>query len=450
MSSLAGYRDNGVIESWLYFSSTLSGVVLALAALRVYVARSVVRRWSKDDTFMLLALSIAFVCGIVQALGAKFAKDVMTGRQQIGNVLYYGKLHGMVGIPTYALATALAKCAIVFYLVRLAVSREIRVVAYAAIVLTVAQCLAVSVGAVACSASLNDMASLVFSQSNPEGYPACAGASVVWVTTAYINSFTDLILLVLPLWILQPLRARWEKKLAITGVLMGGGFVFGVSIYRAYQALGLSRQGDIYNQWTMTTLWCIIELLFGLICACLPAAKALYNHIRNPDRSGRSGHSLRTVRLRTLTQPATTGFPSDIAHGGGGVVRLGSLDGTTAAYTEAYTASAATAIDTITTTTTSTTITTTKIAKHSPWHCSDVALTPPGRARVLAENGCSACGGECGGCEASCLGSARLSLSITVEEESALQHDAMWDGESANEPRPFAVTPNQTISETRW
>lgn len=84
------------------------------------------------------------------------------------------------------------------------------------------------------------------------------------------------------------------------------------------------------------------------------------------------------------------------------------------------------------------------------WRCSDGILIPPGRARVLAEEGCSACDRECGEYEASCLGSARLrlSLSTTGEEESAMQHDATRGGEGANGPRLFAVASNKSGKET--
>lgn len=95
--------------------------------------------------------------------------------------------------------------------------------AYAAMALGISQCLASSVNSIACSASLTDTIGPGLSESDPKEYPACAKSNLMWLITAFINSLTDLILLVLPLWILRPLRARWEKKLATTGVLMGGG-----------------------------------------------------------------------------------------------------------------------------------------------------------------------------------------------------------------------------------
>ncbi|KAL8389080.1 hypothetical protein RB595_008803 [Gaeumannomyces hyphopodioides] len=418
------FGDDEVLQAWMGFSLSLSAVALVLVVLRVYVARFVLQKWGKDDVLIFLALFLAFVCGVAQFIEARFLQDMFRGRQSITTgFVPFIKLQGMAAVPSYALSTALAKCAICFYFLRLTISRGVRIIAYATMALAVGQCLAVSMNTIACTASLNSITSLLLSQANPEGYEACAKASLVWVTTAFINSFTDLVLLVLPLWILQPLRAPWRKKLAIMGVLMGGGFVFGVSVYRAYQAFNLFQQGSIYIEWTTTALWCVVELFFGLLCACLPATKALYNHFWNTKRSGTSRPlKLRTLKLRTLTQAALGALPSRGALGGGDVVRLDSSDPTTAAYkAENFTASTATAVDT----TTSTTL------EGSDRRCSDDTPPPPARAHVAAEKSRSACGGECGESDAAlcvCSSSSRLSRTTTFDEVSLGEHGGLWGG----------------------
>lgn len=424
MASMMGIGDLGVLRAWLGFSVALSAVALVLAVLRACVAKFVVRVWSKDDVFMLSALFFAFADGIVQAMEARFAQDILKGRQPIANVVPYLKLQGYVAVPVYALSTVLAKFAICFYFLRLTISREVRIVAYAIMVLTVGQCLTLVVNTVTCATTINTIIGVLSLQTDIEKYETCARTSLVWVITAFINSFTDLVLLLLPFWILQPLRARWGKKLAIMGVLMGGGFVFGVSIFRAYQAFRLFRQNILYSEWPATALWCVVELFFGLICACLPAAKALYSHSWNAKRSGSSSRplKLRTLKLRTLTQTTSGAFPSQGALGGGGAVRLDSSDPTTAAYKAAnLTASTATA----TGTTTSTTL------KGRDHRCSDDIPYSPVRAHVAAEKIRIACGGECGESDAAlcvCSGLSRLSRATTVEKEPLGEHDDMWSG----------------------
>ncbi len=45
------------------------------------------------------------------------------------------------------------------------------------------------------------------------GFLACSG----------LNVFTDAVLLLLPIWILHPLRIGFSQKVLVTGVLMAGG-----------------------------------------------------------------------------------------------------------------------------------------------------------------------------------------------------------------------------------
>ncbi|KAL8362862.1 hypothetical protein RB601_008893 [Gaeumannomyces tritici] len=249
---------------------------------------------------------------------ARLTQDIFSGRQTLQTIFLYAQLQAMLAVPAYALSTVLTKCAICVYFFRLTISREVRIIAYATMALAAGQCLTLSVNTITCAASTKNLSSTLFAQSDPDGYPACAKTSLVWVITAFVNSFTDLVLLVLPLWILQPLRAPWRKKLVVMGVLMGGGFVLA-----------------IYSEWTSAALWCNVELLFGLICACLPAAKAPFNHVQ---KAKRSSTSFRQIKLRTLTQPAPGALPSQGALGGGGVVRLGSSDPTTAYKESNFTA----------------------------------------------------------------------------------------------------------------
>ncbi|KAL8357148.1 hypothetical protein RB598_002124 [Gaeumannomyces tritici] len=190
----------------------------------------------------------------------------------------------MLAVPAYALSTVLTKCAICVYFFRLTISREVRIIAYATMALAAGQCLTLSVNTITCAASTKNLST---------------------------------------------------EELVVMGVLMGGGFVFGVSVYRAYQAFHLFRLGSIYSEWTSAALWCNVELLFGLIRACLPAAKALFNHAQ---KAKRSGTSLRQIKLCTLTQPEPGALPSQGALGGGGVVRLGSSDPTTAYKESNFTA----------------------------------------------------------------------------------------------------------------
>ena len=56
------------------------------------------------------------------------------------------------------------------------------------------------------------------------GLPGHCGNVGVWfLVIAVLNTATDFAILLLPIWILKPLRVPLRQKLAICGVIMAGG-----------------------------------------------------------------------------------------------------------------------------------------------------------------------------------------------------------------------------------
>jgi hypothetical protein len=51
----------------------------------------------------------------------------------------------------------------------------------------------------------------------------CQDTGKAYISTSALNVATDIIILLLPIWLLWPLRVRPMQKLAVTVVLMAGG-----------------------------------------------------------------------------------------------------------------------------------------------------------------------------------------------------------------------------------
>ena len=51
----------------------------------------------------------------------------------------------------------------------------------------------------------------------------CLDSYAAFLAAAVMNSVTDVVLLLLPIWLLWPLRVRLRKKIAVGLVLMPGG-----------------------------------------------------------------------------------------------------------------------------------------------------------------------------------------------------------------------------------
>ena len=58
-------------------------------------------------------------------------------------------------------------------------------------------------------------------------YAAFLGAAV-------INSVTDVVILLLPVWLLRPLRVKMSQKIAVGFVLMAGGLYAPLSLHSAF------------------------------------------------------------------------------------------------------------------------------------------------------------------------------------------------------------------------
>ncbi|KAH9436115.1 hypothetical protein MCOR02_005024 [Pyricularia oryzae] len=209
--------------------------------------------------------------------------EVMSGATSLVNCLYLSKLNGLVSMPAYCIATGLAKASVILYLLNFTTTaspRAIRIIAYATLVLSIIQCLILAGGTMACAASLRGLLDLF--GTGISDLPTCTRLGEIWVSTAMINSFTDLVILLLPVWILRPLQVGRAKKIGVLAILMAGGFVFGVSVYRAYKSFEaftmLSKDVSLWS-FSDTAMWCVVELWAGIVCACLPALRPFCRHM---------------------------------------------------------------------------------------------------------------------------------------------------------------------------
>ncbi|KAI6440021.1 hypothetical protein MCOR04_009915 [Pyricularia oryzae] len=148
----------------------------------------------------------------------------MSGATSLVNCLYLSKLNGLVSMPAYCIATGLAKASVILYLLNFTTTaspRAIRIIAYATLVLSIIQCLILAGGTMACAASLRGLLDLF--GTGISDLPTCTRLGEIWVSTAMINSFTDLVILLLPVWILRPLQVGRAKKIGVLAILMAGG-----------------------------------------------------------------------------------------------------------------------------------------------------------------------------------------------------------------------------------
>ncbi|KAF4490185.1 hypothetical protein FAGAP_11050 [Fusarium agapanthi] len=146
------------------------------------------------------------------------------------------------GIPAYNLATVFTKASVLMFYLRFTVDMHFIFCAYAVLLIVVANCIFHTIAAIACRCP-------AYEGGN------CQAIVNMYAASAVINCVSDLILLVLPFWLLHPMKVPLTRKIGITIILMAGGFVLIVSIIRLVTTVKVDEDLDF-----------TYSLGYGLLC----------------------------------------------------------------------------------------------------------------------------------------------------------------------------------------
>lgn len=83
----------------------------------------------------------------------------------------------------------------------------------------------------------------------------CIDHNIWYEWLIVMNCITDGIILILPAWILAPLRVSYSQKLLIAAVLGTGGFVVGISILRVVIMERGKEIGDLTYRFAINYFW---------------------------------------------------------------------------------------------------------------------------------------------------------------------------------------------------
>ncbi|KAF2147608.1 hypothetical protein K461DRAFT_213423, partial [Myriangium duriaei CBS 260.36] len=108
-----------------------------------------------------------------------------------------------------------------------------------------------------------------------QGSGKCMNTWPLFIGNGALNMFTDVLVFLSPLPILQTLHLPLRQKLALMAVFLTGGFVMIVSAIRL--AVFVKSNGATDFSWEQTILgtWSFVECALAIICASVPALKPL-------------------------------------------------------------------------------------------------------------------------------------------------------------------------------
>ncbi|KAJ4177769.1 hypothetical protein NW755_013645 [Fusarium falciforme] len=114
------------------------------------------------------------------------------------------------GLPVYNIATVFIKASVLTFYLRFTVDIYFKVCSYAVLFIVVA------------NAIVNIVGSAILECTAP-GQAACQQTIIIQIVSAAVNSATDAVILLLPFWLLRPMKVPWSRKVGIAVVLMAGG-----------------------------------------------------------------------------------------------------------------------------------------------------------------------------------------------------------------------------------
>ncbi|KAI8656251.1 hypothetical protein NCS56_01228200 [Fusarium sp. Ph1] len=249
----------------LFWNSVLMPIFcMPIVILRLWTSKRVVHKWHVDDTLIILAMIFAVLFSVDSALNARLGSGdhIWNIDPKFLEILLESTKWG--GLPVYNIAIVFIKASVLTFYLRFTADVYFKMCSYAVLFIVVA------------NAIVNIVGSAILECTAP-GQPACQQTIIIQIISAAVNSATDGVILLLPFWLLRPMKVPLSRKIGIAVVLMAGGFVFFVSVFRLVSTIQLDDNLDVTYRGGNSLKWSVIETWSGIICACMPYAKPLIN-----------------------------------------------------------------------------------------------------------------------------------------------------------------------------
>ncbi|KAK0119928.1 hypothetical protein ONS95_011353 [Cadophora gregata] len=307
MSSGPKSKGSTVIVTGIVFM-----VLAAVSVIFRLIARvGYLKNAGKDDAAIVVSLIACIV--LVVASGFEVKHGLGKHISEVSPEEFSNMLKSLfIAIIAYNVALTSIKISIILQYLRVFVGTKIRFWCWASIVL---------VAVFGLETVITQIFNCVPIDAFWLGGGKCIPNQFLWFFNAAFNILTDIIILVLPMPVLSSLRLPLKQKIGLMLVFALGGFVCLVSVLRLHGLYISSISKDMTWDNADTATWSNIEVTVGIICACMPATKALIS--RFFPRLLSTNHSSRQPTMPSQGRSHT--FRSGLCHTA--PVRLTDLNG---------------------------------------------------------------------------------------------------------------------------
>ncbi|MCJ1393209.1 hypothetical protein MMC18_006081 [Xylographa bjoerkii] len=264
-----------------------------------------------DDLWIFIALFFAYGNGIAEIVGVVYAGVGQHAADLSTFQVAAAKQCLLAAEMTWVMCTTSIKLSILCLFVRLFPIRRVRIEAYILIGIVTTFCLA---------ALLAFLLQCRPIQANwdPTIEAVCGNQAASWLGTGITNILTDVMVLALPIPSVWNLKLPRVTKIGLIGIFGVGFLVCIISILRIISIFSISLADITYTK-VPTDIYSILEPSLGIICACLPILRPIFDRIlpasllhSHPATSRRASHpAFKAIASAGAAKPYSKGGAAD-------------------------------------------------------------------------------------------------------------------------------------------
>ncbi|KAK8022568.1 hypothetical protein PG993_013335 [Apiospora rasikravindrae] len=272
----------------LAVTGTLVGATLCVVLLRLWVRVRLVRQLGWDDFFVAAAMALLFAEMMIIVPEVHYGAGRHFQYIQPPEHIAIGLHLNFTTQPMCLVALTLTKVSVGVFLVRLAPTKNYRILIHAIIAFTV---LSSTAGFLTVFFQCRPL-SFNWDNTTPGG--KCIPARDLKIAT-YFNSVlsaaTDLIFALLPVPMLINVQLNWKAKSAIIGILSLGVFATAAAIAKMMYLSNYGKYGDLLFDSADITIWTTIEIAVAMTAGSIPCLKPLFKKILDLSSAYRGAKS---------------------------------------------------------------------------------------------------------------------------------------------------------------
>ncbi|KAH8660810.1 hypothetical protein BGZ60DRAFT_530816 [Tricladium varicosporioides] len=251
-------------------NAVLFPLATLVVILRIYTRAMIVRNVGSDDYAIILAWFFLVGHVITSIIHTNFGMGIHLWNVPLTTFSPHFLKMAIFENFVYGLSFLCVKVSILLLYLRLSPYLQFRAAVWVVMVVTVVYSVLGSFGFLYNCQPIAKFWDITITNGK------CINITKILLTYASLNILTDIAMLLLPIALVRKLKLPMKQKLALAGLFMTGTLVCIISGIRMKVMVDLVRTTDLTWVSAEATVWSILELCVGVMCACLACLKPFF------------------------------------------------------------------------------------------------------------------------------------------------------------------------------